>query len=220
MIKVKICGVKSYENALMAAEAGADFLGLNFYPPSPRYLSPDMAEALVCQLRDELGPRCPKLVGVFVNAPVDEVRRVVEGVDLDFAQLSGDETESQLRELYPAAFKSIRPQNAAEAIALTKRFAVDYADDSLSPSLLLDGYNPTLYGGTGELAAEDLALAIKARVPRLMLAGGLNPDNVAERVRAVCPWGVDVASGVEAGQPGIKDETKVRYFIAAVRAAS
>ena len=220
MIKVKICGVKSYENALMAARAGADFLGLNFYPPSPRYLYPDKAEYLVRRLRDALGPNCPKLVGVFVNTTVSDVRSIITRVDLDFAQLSGDEPESDLRALAPSAFKSIRPQGADEAISLSERFARDSADDAHSPSLLLDGYNPTLYGGTGELAAADLALAIKARVPRLMLAGGLNPDNVAERVRAIRPWGVDVASGVEAGKPGIKDEAKVRQFIAAARAAS
>ena len=88
-----------------------------------------------------------------------------------------------------------------------------------APAILLDAFNPALYGGTGETASESIALAVKAAAPRLMLAGGLNPENVAERVRLIKPWGVDVASGVEAGTPGIKDEEMVRAFIKAVRAA-
>ena len=220
MIKVKICGVKSFENALMVAEAGADFIGLNFYPPSPRYLDLDCARAIARQLRIELGTRCPKLVGVFVNAPVADMQETLCHVDLDYAQLSGDELANMIDKLGGRAFKAIRPQTAIEALDLAKRFAMDSAGDSASPSLLLDGYNPALYGGTGELAAADLALALKRRVPRLMLAGGLNPDNVAERVRLIQPWGVDVASGVEAGVPGLKDEVKVRDFIAAARTAS
>ena len=220
MIKVKICGVKSFENALMVAEAGADFIGLNFYPPSPRYLDLDCARAITRQLRIELGTRCPKLIGVFVNTPVADMQETLCHVDLDYAQLSGDESINAISDLDGAGFKSIRPKNAGVAIALANQYASTIADDPGAPSLLLDGYNPALYGGTGELAAAELALSLKRRVPRLMLAGGLNPDNVAERVRLIQPWGVDVASGVEAGVPGLKDEVKVRDFIAAARTAS
>ena len=220
MIKIKICGVKSFENALMVAEAGADFIGLNFYPPSPRYIQPEAARKLVSQLRRKLGGDCPKFAGVFVNESASEMRRIVKIAGLDFAQLSGDELANMIDKLGGRAFKAIRPQTATEALDLAKRFAMDSAGDSASPSLLLDGYNPALYGGTGELAAAELALALKRRVPRLMLAGGLNPDNVAQRVRLIQPWGVDVASGVEAGVPGLKDEVKVRDFIAAARTAS
>ena len=219
MTQVKICGIRSSENALMVARAGADLIGLNFYPGSPRYVSPEQARDMVSQLRAELGDACPTLVGVFVNASADEVRAIIEGVGLDYAQLSGDEPPATLHELSGIAFKAIRPADETAALVQIEHLRSAFPECSNAPSLLLDAYNPALYGGTGETASLTIALAVKATAPRVMLAGGLNPGNVTERVRRIRPWGVDVASGVEAGTPGIKDISAVSAFIKAVRTA-
>ena len=219
MTKVKICGVRSYENALMVAEAGADLIGLNFYQKTARFIDAETAGDLVKRLRASLGDRCPVLVGVFVNESAGIIRDVVSSVGLDCAQLSGDECPDTLEEIGDIAFKGIRPQTAEGALADAARFVNALPEEGMAPSLLLDAFNPKLYGGTGETAAIEVALAVRDVVPRLMLAGGLNPQNVAEHVRAIRPWGVDVASGVEAGTPGFKDEGKVRAFIAEVRNA-
>ncbi len=217
MTRVKICGIRSPENALMAARAGADLIGLNFYPESPRYVDVALARQIAGELRDAMGENRPTLVGVFVNAAVDEVRATAAQVGLDYAQLSGDESLSVMRALGGIAFKAIRPVDEAEAMASVELFADTSPKEDSAPSLLLDAFNPKLYGGTGETASEAIALAVKSAVPRLMLAGGLTPENVAERVRRIKPWAVDVASGVEDGTPGIKDEYKVRSFIKALR---
>ncbi len=219
MTKVKICGLRSVENALLVARAGADMIGLNFYPDTPRYVEPALARDIALRLREELGAACPSLIGVFVNAEAAEVRAIAEQVGLDRAQLSGDETADSLRDLGSLAFKGIRPVDEAEAIADAKKFGQLTAAAGDSPSILVDAYNPKLYGGTGETTSLNVALAVKAAVARMMLAGGLNPENVGERLRLIRPWAVDVASGVEAGAPGIKDGSKVRAFIKAVRAA-
>ena len=217
MTKVKICGLLDFDNALMAAEAGADLLGLNFFADSPRCIAPEAARQLASDLRARLGHRCPVLVGVFVNAGPEELRAIVDAVGLDYAQLSGDEPVDDLLSLPGQAFKAIRPPDIQSAREDARRFAAAGPTDLSAPSLLLDAFNPRLYGGTGETASVDVALAAGQEAPRLMLAGGLTPDNVAERVAALRPWGVDVASGVEAGDPGWKDERMVRDFIAAVR---
>ena len=219
MTKVKICGVRSVENALAVADAGADMIGLNFYPKSPRYLTTAQASEIARELRAASGDARPRLVGVFVNASAEEIREVVARVGLDFAQLSGDETINTLSELEGIAFKAIRPADVAAARADVARLAPAFPQGSAAPSILLDAYNPKLYGGTGETASESIARVVKAAAPRLMLAGGLNPNNVAGRVRRIRPWGVDVASGVEAETPGIKNLGLVRAFIQAVRAA-
>ena len=215
MTKVKICGLRSAENALMVARAGADMIGLNFYRDSPRYVEPALAREIGQRLREEFGAACPALIGVFVNAEADEVRAIAEQAGLDRAQLSGDESPEALWDLEGLAFKAIRPLDEADALAGAQQFGQS-AD---APSILVDAFNPKLYGGTGETTSVNVALAVKAAVARMMLAGGLNPENVGERVRLIRPWAVDVASGVEAGTPGIKDEGKVRAFIKAVRAA-
>ncbi len=217
MTRIKICGVTQLNNALMCAEAGADLLGLNFYPPSPRSITPKDARALTDRLRAALGDQYPVIVGVFVNVGAAELVQIMELAGLDAAQLSGDEGVDVVQALNGRAIKALRPRDAAEAAALVEEFLPHAASDERLPSLLVDAYHKELYGGTGEQASLDVAHTVKQRVPRLMLAGGLNPENVAERVRAIQPWAVDVASGVEAGQPGIKDAARVRAFIAAVR---
>ncbi|MCY3833574.1 MAG: phosphoribosylanthranilate isomerase [Chloroflexi bacterium] len=219
MTKVKICGVCTAENALMAARCGADLIGLNFYPKSPRYVTRAAGSAIAARLREQLGAACPTLVGVFVNASADEVREIVEEVGLDYAQLSGDESAEAVAALGGIAFKAIRPIDEEAALAEIRRLEAVFPHTADAPSILLDAFNPKLYGGTGETADFAIVGAVKRAVPRLMLAGGLTAENVADRVRRIRPWGVDVASGVEAGTPGAKDESKARAFIQAVRAA-
>ena len=216
MTKVKICGLIDLENAYYVATAGADMLGLNFYYQSPRFVGIEKATEICDVLRDELGEACPVFVGIFVNATVDDISSVTSKVGLDFAQLSGDETDDMLVELRGIAFKSIRPMNKAMALDDVEYFSQHMPADERAPSLLLDAYHPRLYGGTGDSASTEVALAVKEQVPRLMLAGGLNPENVGARVKAIRPWGVDVASGVES-EPGIKDIDLVTAFIEAAK---
>jgi len=215
-VKVKICGITTFEDGLTAARAGADLLGLNFFPKSPRYIQPDAARDLAEGLRAELGAGCPVLVGLFVNEVVGSISITMEKVGLNFAQLSGDESVEMLRELRGIAFKSIRPRSPKEALDDAAYFGQFPLTDVRIPSLLLDAYHPQLYGGTGEQASTEVAQAVKEKTPRLMLAGGLTPENVAARIAAIKPWAVDVASGVEGGTPGRKDAIKVQAFIAAV----
>jgi phosphoribosylanthranilate isomerase len=218
MTRVKICGITQLSDALAMAQMGAELIGLNFYKKSPRYLAPDDAQTLVHALRHELGQATPTLVGVFVNEAVGTVDYIIRHVGLDFVQLCGDESLEMFQELRGRAFKAIQPMNAPMGLEDARYFAPTFIGDERAPSLLLDAYHPQLRGGTGETASVEVALAIKAQVPRLMLAGGLTPDNVQERVQAIAPWGVDVASGVESGSPGIKDLGKVRAFIDATKA--
>lgn len=220
MIRVKICGVTTLADALAAADAGADMLGLNFYPPSPRALTVEAARALASALRAELGDACPLLVGVFVNERAEAIRGVVRAVGLDAAQLSGDEPFDTLAALEVPAFKALRPSSVEDAAAQIDALTPYLPADRQLPQVLVDAYHPTLYGGTGEAASAEVVQAVQARAPRLMLAGGLTPENVAARAARVQPWGVDVASGVEVeGRKGVKDHAKMRAFVAAARRA-
>ena len=214
---VKICGLTTLEDALLAAELGADLLGFNAYPPSPRYLPPEETRRLTDALRAALGPRCPALVGVFVDAP--DALAWVTAAGLDAAQLHGAEGPEVVAGHAGRAFKAIRPRDAAEARRLCAAFAASAPTDTRLPALLVDAYHKDLYGGTGEQAGLDVALAAGESTPRLMLAGGLTPDNVAARVAVIRPWGVDVASGVEGADKRRKDPARLRAFLAAVRGA-
>jgi phosphoribosylanthranilate isomerase len=218
MTRVKICGLTNFEDALAAAEAGADLLGFNFFKRSPRYITPDAALSICDGLRAEMGAGCPVLVGVFANEVVGTISAITTKVGLQFAQLSGDESDDMLRELRGIGFKAIRPVNLAMALDDVSYFSPYFPADERVPSLLLDAYHPKLYGGTGEQASTEVVAAVKAHVPRLMLAGGLTPEKVAACIDELAPWGVDVASGVESpDQPGVKDHGKVRAFIAAAK---
>jgi phosphoribosylanthranilate isomerase len=215
---VKICGVTTLEDALAAARAGADMLGLNFYPPSPRYLRPEDATAIVEGLREALGEDCPTLGGVFANEAPEQIKAIRRQVGLDFVQLSGDEPVSDMALLGGYSVKGLRPRDKDEALALAEQYRPHAPKSDALPSLLLDAYHPDLYGGTGEQANIEVAAAVRDLTPRLMLAGGLTPENVSERVKAIRPWGVDVASGVEGAVKGRKDVERMRAFVEAVRA--
>ncbi len=211
-MRVKICGLTTLEDTLAAADAGADMLGFNFYPASPRYITPGSCAAIVSRLRDR--GFAVAAVGVFVNEDNELIRAVADDCGLDLLQLHGDEPPEALHALGSRAFKALRPASAAEAATLLAR----YGDRAAAPAVLLDGYRPGLYGGSGATGDWSLAAEVARQRP-ILLAGGLTPDNVAAAVRQVLPWGVDVASGVE-DRPGRKDHAKVAAFIAAARGAA
>lgn len=217
-MQVKICGITTLDDALIAADAGADMLGFNFWPKSKRYIAKDEAAALCSALRAEFAADCPLLVGVFVNTVVSDVSRTMEVVGLDFVQLAGDESEAMLRELRGTAFKAIRPADVYQAQDDLAYFGPVMPANERMPSILLDASVPGEYGGTGQTALSEVVQIVGSSVPRMMLAGGLTPENVAARVSEAWPWGVDVASGVEGDTPGLKDAGKVREFIWAARA--
>jgi phosphoribosylanthranilate isomerase len=204
---VKICGVARLEDGLAALDAGADMLGFNFHPPSPRYVAPEDCAGMVAALR-RAAPFTA--VGVFVNTPASEVAAALDACGLDLAQLSGDEPPEALHALGDRAFKAIRAADEAD------RFAVP--STAVRPALLLDAQAGAAYGGTGRTADWGLAHALAGRY-NLLLAGGLRPENVADAVRQARPWGVDVASGVESA-PGRKDAALMRAFIVAARDAA
>lgn len=214
---VKICGIARIEDALAAVDAGAEMLGFNFFPKSPRYVAPEHATEMARSVRSHLpNPESVRLVGVFVNAPLAEVRRIVATATLDFAQLHGDEDMEYLKGLSGVGFRVVRPQTLHEALAGAATFAPLAPQQEDAPSLLLDAYSKAGYGGTGERTDWAWAAEVAQATPRLLLAGGITAVNVAEAIRVVRPWGVDVASGVESS-PGIKDHAQIRAFIHAAK---
>lgn len=217
MTKVKICGITNLEDALVAVEAGADFLGFIMYPASKRYLTAESLRAITAELKQQAD--CPKLVGVFVDDPAETVAEVMALCQLDLAQLSGEEPPAVIGDpqspLYGRSYKALRPTSLAEAEADAEWYTVPNPVNG-SPTLQMDTYHPTLKGGTGETADWRIAAKLARMTPGFMLAGGLNPENVGEAIRVVRPFAVDVASGVER-TPRQKDHQKIREFIAGCR---
>ncbi len=210
-MKIKICGITNLEDGLHAVEAGADMLGFNFHPGSPRYVKPDNCAAIVHLMR-ERGVHVVN-VGVFVNRSPNEVLSILDRCGLDLAQLHGDEPPEALAALGRRAYKALRPRSAVELDEALRR----YPERDEPPALLLDAFRPGRYGGTGQAADWKLAGSLARRMP-VLLAGGLEPGNVARAVREVQPWGIDVASGVEAA-PGRKDAGQMKAFARAARLA-
>lgn len=214
MIRVKICGLSALEHALVAARAGADFLGLVF-ASSPRRVSIEEALALVTAVR-ELKP-CPALVGVFVNAAAGEVNEVAERCRLDWVQLSGDETWSYCRDIKRPVIRVIHVTAGKTARDVTADIEQGYRLLGRERLIcLLDGRVGDVYGGTGQTFDWELAGEVAAGCP-VIIAGGLTPQNVGPMVGQVRPWGVDVSSGVETA--GRKDSLKIRSFIETVKGA-
>jgi len=207
MTKIKICGIKTLPDALAAINAGADYLGFNFYPKSVRFI-----EKVTCtEITSVLKKKYPqiKLVGVFVNSSVEEVKNILEACSLDLAQLHGDETPEMLESLNGKAFKAIRLSTSISVDeSVHPFFSVE------CPALLVDAAVKGVYGGSG-VTADWFAAAELAKKYPLLLAGGLTPENVADAVRQVRPWGVDTASGVESA-PGEKDAAKMTAFVKAI----
>jgi phosphoribosylanthranilate isomerase len=204
---VKICGIMDVENGLVAIDAGADYLGFIFYPPSSRYLSPDIAAQLIQDLRSAR-PSGWKAVGVFVNEPIELVCSVQVRCALDVVQLNGEEPADYARAVPGPVFKSMRfGEMATEGVPTTAKALG-------AERILLDANVPGRYGGTG--VTYDWA-AVRLAVTDGFLAGGLAPENVAQAIEVAQPWGVDVSSGVE--RQGRKDPNLIRAFLQAIRQA-
>jgi phosphoribosylanthranilate isomerase len=217
-MRVKICGLTNLEDAQVAAQAGADLLGFIFYEKSPRYVDARTVAQIVGAVRNAPRsplPAPPLCVGVFVNPSLEQVVRTLDYCGLDLAQLHGEEAPDMLAALPGRAFKALRPRSAAEAAGEAERFA--RFGPRNGPDLLVDAYHPTLHGGAGQTGDWQLAAGLASQ-HRLLLAGGLTPDNVAQAIAQVHPWGVDVASGVETA-PGRKNHERVQAFVTAARAA-
>ncbi len=197
MVKVKICGVTSVRDARMAANAGAAAIGLNFFPRSARCVDIETAEAIVAAV-----PASVCRVGVFVDAARDTVQQLAARLRLDALQFHGEEDAAYCRGWSQKVIKAVRVCDR-DALKRAAVYPVDY--------ILADAYVEGLPGGTGERVPFEWLAGIARE--RLILAGGLTPENVAEAVRRVRPMGVDVASGVERA-PGEKDPERVRRFIA------
>lgn len=205
--KIKFCGITNLDDAHLAVEAGAWAIGLVLWPGSPRHCDPAQAAAIAGALR-----RRAHVVGVFVNAPLDELARASEEIGLTAIQLHGDEGPSfcaeAARRTGCKVIKAMRVRSRADIQAL-RSFHTDFH--------LLDSHVPGLPGGTGATFEWGLARAHRGSVP-MILSGGLTPENVAEAVEAVAPFAVDVASGVEAA-PGRKDPAKLEAFAKQVAGA-
>ncbi|HEU5366963.1 MAG TPA: bifunctional indole-3-glycerol-phosphate synthase TrpC/phosphoribosylanthranilate isomerase TrpF [Ktedonobacterales bacterium] len=210
-LRVKICGLRAPEQARWAFDVGAHYIGLVFYPPSSRYVTPEHAAAIIGALREQAGAgvSVPRAVGVFVNEPPEKINALAREIGLDVAQLSGDEAPDDCRAIEIPVIKAVRPQQPQDLDALEAYYPGVLA-------FLLDTKVDGMWGGTGEVGNWSLAREMARRYPTL-LAGGLTPDNVRGAIEAAQPWGVDVSSGVETN--GQKDANKIVQFVEQARLA-
>lgn len=197
-MKVKICGITTPEDALTAVEAGADALGFVFYKESPRHIFPEEAARII-----NLLPPFVQTVGLFVNEAPETVNQVSRICRLGLVQLHGDETPDYCRRI---------EQRVMKAFQIRSLTCLDPIANYRLSGCLLDAYSPTCYGGTGTSFNWEIANEAVQRGHRIVLAGGLTPDNVADAISQVRPYGVDVSSGVESS-PGKKNAVKMQEFI-------
>jgi phosphoribosylanthranilate isomerase len=197
MVRIKICGITNLEDARVAVEAGADALGFVFYEKSPRFINPVRAAEIIAKL-----PPFIQSVGLFVNEETEKINWTADYCGLDLVQLHGDETPEDCLEVTRRVIKAFRVQNIVSIDPLNKYQVAGY---------LLDAWSPDAYGGTGRTFNWELAGAARKYGP-IILAGGLSPDNIAEAIMSVKPYGIDVSSGVES-EPGKKDPAKIREII-------
>ncbi len=199
--KIKICGITNYEDAVAAMEMGADLLGFNFFPESPRYVTPETAAEIINRL-----PAFIDVVGVFVNSTLDETRQIASQCQLDWIQLHGDENAEFCRWLAydsPKTMKAIRVKDAED---------IEKTNDFYTDAVLLDAYDPQKYGGTGLTFDWNIIGHIGKRI---FLAGGINPENAAAAME-LGVYGIDVCSGIES-EPGKKDHQKMKQLFDNVR---
>ena len=199
-IKIKICGLTKSDQALSCFEMGAEFIGLNCWRGSSRYIVPEIISEIVSEL-----PESAKTVGVFVNESPESINNMMKKTGMDWVQLHGDETFETCEKLEFPWFKAFR---------LSANFKMSLIKQYEQETFLVDAYSKFHFGGSGEKI--DIDIAIKASgLGKMILAGGLTPDNVEEAVEKVKPWAVDVCSGVES-KPGIKDMQLVEKFISKI----
>lgn len=198
MVKIKICGITNFEDAITAVKLGADFIGFVF-APSPRRITPETARAIISQLSDEV-----VTVGVFTAESAGQVKGIADYCRLGWLQFHGDEPPDYCRLFSQKVIKAVRVRDRDSLKSLT-----DYKVDAF----LLDTYREDKFGGTGEVFDWKIALEAK-RYGQIFLSGGLDPENVAEAIKMARPYGVDVSSGIES-KPGKKDIDKMRAFIEA-----
>jgi len=205
-VKVKICGITNWADARCACEAGADFLGFNFYRDSPRYIEPTKAREIVRRL-----PRDVAAVGVFVNEPEESLLKTARAVGLKGVQLHGDETPSLVSRLR----RSARSIKVIKAICVRRTLgARQLARFANASAILLDGFGGVRRGGTGRKFDWSLIPRRRRRAP-IFLAGGLTPQNVTDAIHTVRPYAIDVCSGVESA-PGKKSRAKIKALMCAI----
>jgi phosphoribosylanthranilate isomerase len=205
-VKVKICGITNWTDARRAVEAGVQFLGFNFYRPSPRYIRPALARRIIRRLPERIA-----VVGVFVNESEATMLAIAQRVGLDYLQLHGDEPPEQVARLK-------RKIPVIKAIRVRDSFRPKHLDFfGPASAILLDGFDPRRHGGTGKTFNWSLLRGSNGS-RRIFLAGGLKPENVAEAIRVAHPYALDVCSGVEA-RPGRKDPARIVALMWAVKTA-
>ncbi|MFQ5672340.1 MAG: phosphoribosylanthranilate isomerase [Nitrospinales bacterium] len=199
-VKIKICGITNLADALLAVQYGADAVGFIFYNKSPRFVSRRTVKEIISTL-----PPFVSRVGVFVNESADRVNRVADACRLDYVQLHGDESPAYCKKMNRKVIKAVQLKDSRSLAGLNAYRVAGF---------LLDAYSGERRGGTGRPCDWSLARGATKYGP-VILAGGLNPDNVADAVRRVRPYGIDVCSGVEKS-PGKKSPAKIRAFFNAV----
>jgi len=201
IVKVKICGITNYKDAAAAVDMGADLLGFNFYPKSPRFVPPEKAREIISRL-----PGFIDIVGVFVNAPLEQIRETMDLCQLNWVQLHGDENPQ-----FCSLFLSLNVKTM-KALRVKDRNDIQQAENYFTDAILLDAFNPEKYGGTGLTFDWNIIGHIGKRI---FLAGGINPDNAPEAIN-LGVYGIDVCSGIEA-EPGKKDHKKMKKLFKNIR---
>ena len=201
IVKVKICGITNYEDAAAAVDMGADLLGFNYYPKSPRFVSPEKASEIISKL-----PGFIDIAGVFVNASFQQIQETINQCQLNWVQLHGDEDPEFCNLFLSLNVKTMK------ALRVKDQNDIQQAENFFTDAILLDAFNPEKYGGTGLTFDWNIVGHIGKRV---FLAGGINPDNAAEAVK-LGVYGIDVCSGIEA-QPGKKDHKKMKKLFENIR---
>ena len=216
-VKVKICGIRTLDDALVAVDAGADLIGMVFVPERHRRITADAAKIIVAGIRDSVDP-APRIVGLFADQLLDEVNAIVEYVGLDLAQLCGKESVEYAGQVGCDVIKVVHVAESATAKddAGTGARVKDFS--GVGHLVTLDRYVEGIQGGTGKGFDWGVAAYLSQAGLPFLLAGGLSPENVAQAIAEVRPWGVDVSSGVETG--GDKDHQKIRDFMRNARAAT
>jgi phosphoribosylanthranilate isomerase len=206
MVLVKICGITNLEDALAAVDAGAEALGFNFYPRSPRCIAPAAARAIIDRL-----PTSVLSVGVFVNEEVGAVEKTAAAAGVSALQLHGNES--------PEYCKALKGRYLIKTFGTGDEFNPEDVLDYDVQAIMLDAFDKKTFGGTGKVSDWSIARKTRELFPKLFLAGGLSSENVAEAIEQVNPYAVDACSALESS-PGRKDHERMREFVAAVRAAT